>query len=174
MVWMFFLILALVFALIAVHELGHFLAGLFEGIPARDMKIVLFAFPQHVAMRDGESWVSPVRDIERYIAITRQYFSTRGAAFRYVAGGMVFELCVTAAVCLAAWQAGWHALAFWAACLSLCLFLVNVFLMDLPWALRYHGAAGDTSGLWQIARLPAVLVSVAMLAGRIVLVALTA
>jgi hypothetical protein len=174
MLAMFLLILALVFALIAVHEVGHYLAGLIEGIPPREMKIVLFAFPQHVAMRDGETWVSPVRDIERYIAVTRRYFSTRAAAFRYVAGGMVFELGVTAALCLATWRAGWHAPAFSAATMSLSLFLVNVLLMDLPRALRYRRAAGDVSGLWQIARLPGVVLSVVMLAARIALVIVAA
>jgi hypothetical protein len=63
----FLLILVLVFVLIAVHEAGHYLAGLMGGIPARDMRLVLFAFPQHVALRDGQEWVSPVRDIHRYL-----------------------------------------------------------------------------------------------------------
>ncbi len=174
MIFMFFLVLALAFLLIAVHEVGHYLAGLAGGIPAREMKIVLCSFPQHVAVRDVNRWVSPVRDITRYIAITRPYFTTRRAAFFWVAGGMVFELCVTAVVCLWAGIAGRDGLAFWAARMSLWLYLVNVCLMDLPWALRYRCAAGDTSGLWQIARLPAVLLSAAMLSCRVVLVALTA
>lgn len=69
----FFLILftnlALVFTMIAIHETGHYLAGLTAGIPASVMKIRLFTFPQHVALRDGDLWVSPVANIERYIAV---------------------------------------------------------------------------------------------------------
>jgi hypothetical protein len=48
---------ALVFGLIAVHETGHYLAGIWAGIPAREMRLVLFTFPQHVAIRDGEQWL---------------------------------------------------------------------------------------------------------------------
>jgi len=76
----FGLISALVFVLIAVHEVGHYLAGLTAGIPARDMRVVLLAFPQHVALRDGELWVSPVKDITRYIEVSRKYFASRWAA----------------------------------------------------------------------------------------------
>ena len=46
------------------------------------------------------------------------------------------------------------------------MYLVNVFLMDVPWALIYKHAFGDTSGLWTISRVPAVLLTVAMLAIR--------
>ena len=45
-----FTILAFVFTLIAVHEAGHYLAGLTAGIPASVMKIRLLTFPQHVAL----------------------------------------------------------------------------------------------------------------------------
>lgn len=57
-----------IFVLIAVHEAGHFLAGLAGGIPVSQMRIRLLTFPQHVALRDGDEWVSPVRDLERYVA----------------------------------------------------------------------------------------------------------
>jgi hypothetical protein len=166
----FFLILVLVFLLIVVHETGHFLAGLMGGIPARDMKLVLLAFPQHVALRDGDEWVSPVRDITRYVEITRRYFATRGTAFRWVAGGMVLELAFVTLVWALCLMTGYPALAFWAACISLGMYLINVCLMDLPWALRYRCAAGDTSGLWQIAPVPALLFSLFMLTSRLLLV----
>jgi hypothetical protein len=71
--------LALVGVLIVVHETGHYLAGLTAGIPHGDMRICLFTFPQHVTIRDGESWVSPTQDIHRYIELTRRYFTSRGA-----------------------------------------------------------------------------------------------
>ena len=50
----FFLVPTLVFTLIAVHEAGHYLAGLTAGIPAAAMRIRLPTFPQHVALRDGD------------------------------------------------------------------------------------------------------------------------
>jgi hypothetical protein len=144
------------------------------GIPTRDMRIVLLVFPQHVALRDGDLWVSPIRDIERFIAVSRRHLASRSAAFLWVAGGMVFELIVTAILCWASIHRGWGNLAFWVACLSLSMYLINVFLMDLPMALVYGHSVGDTSGLWQIAKLPAALTTVAMVASRIGLVAWTA
>jgi hypothetical protein len=171
---LFLLILALVFLLITVHETGHYLAGLMGGIPARDMRLVLLAFPQHVALRDGEDWVSPLRDISRYVAITQRHFVSRWAAFRWVGGGMVLELVFVAGVCGAALWSGYGAVAFWTACVSLSMYAINVAFMDLPWALRYRCAVGDTSGLWQIAPVPAVIFSVAMVASRVLLVALSA
>jgi hypothetical protein len=170
---MFLLISALVFALIAVHEFGHFLAGWMAGIPPRAMKVVLLAFPQHVALRDGERWVSPTREILRYIDVSRRFLGSRRAAFLWVAGGMVFELAFSAILCLAAWRGGWHGLACWTARMSLSLYLINVLLMDLPWAIRFRSAVGDTSGLWQIARWPSIVLSIAMLSGRVILVAQT-
>jgi len=167
---LFGLLAALVPALIAVHEAGHYLAGLTAGIPGRDMRIVLLAFPQHVALRDGDAWVSPVRDIARYIEVSRRHFATRWAAFRYVAGGIVVETAFSAAACLIALWAGWQAAAFWVASMSLGLYLVNLLLMDLPRALAYRRAAGDTSGLWEIAPLPAVALTVLALSARVLLV----
>ena len=39
--WVILLPIVIAFALIAVHETGHYLAGRFGGIPAGDMRIVL-------------------------------------------------------------------------------------------------------------------------------------
>jgi hypothetical protein len=171
---LFLLIVGLVFVLITVHETGHYLAGLMGGIPARDMKLVLLAFPQHVAVRDGDEWVSPVRDIERYIAVTRRYFISRWAAFRWVAGGMVLELAFAAVVWGTALLSGYRGVAFWTACTSLSMYAINVGLMDLPWALRYRCAVGDTSGLWQIAPVPALVFTAVMVASRVLLVVFSA
>jgi hypothetical protein len=103
----FFLAPALVFVLIAVHETGHYFAGLTAGIPAAAMRIRLFTFPQHVALRDGAGWVSPVTDIERFVEVSRRYLLTRSAAFRWVAGGIVAETGFTAIACVLAVRVGW-------------------------------------------------------------------
>jgi hypothetical protein len=171
---LFLLILAFVQVLIAVHETGHYVAGWLGGLPARDMRIVLLSFPQHVAVRDGDEWVSPVRDIQRYVATTRQHLKSRQAAFWWVAGGMIVELSFSVLAWAVALMCGYRDAAFWIACVSLSMYGINVVFMDLPWALRYRCAAGDTSGLWQIARGPAVVFSAMMLLSRITLVALSA
>ncbi len=157
--------LAIVFVLIAVHETGHFLAGITSGIPASHMRIRLFTFPQHVAIKDGDGWLSPTNqeEITRYIELTRGYFTSKAAAFRWVAGGVLLECVFTVAVCLIAHGIGWTNLAFWTAAMSLGMYFINVFLMDVPWALFHKHAVGDTSGLWTIARIPAVVLTVVML-----------
>jgi len=167
------LILALVFTLIVVHESGHYLAGIMGGIPASDMRLVLFAFPQHVAIRDSSDWVSPVRNIHRYIEITTRHLRSRAAAFAWVAGGMVLELIFTTALWLAAMVTGYRGVALCTASVSLGMYAINVGLMDLPWALRYRSAVGDTSGLWQIAPVPAVFFSAVMVTSRVLLVVLS-
>ncbi len=169
----FALILALVFVLIAVHELGHYIAGRIGGIPASDMKLALMAFPQHVALLDEGEWVSPVRDIGRYVEISGRHLRSRNAAFWWVAGGMLLELAFASAACGVALGLGHRAVAFWVASMSLGMYLINVGLMDLPWAIRYRRAAGDTSGLWQIAPAPAFIFSIIMLASRVLIVTLS-
>lgn len=171
---LFVLILSLVFVLIVVHEAGHYFAGLMSGLPAGDMKLVLLAFPQHVALRDGGEWVSPVRDIDRYVAVSTRHLRSRAAAFWWVAGGLVFELIFAAVACGVALALGYRTVAFWVACISLGMYAINVGLMDLPWALRYRHAAGDTSGLWQIAPVPAVIFSIVMVVSRVLLLVLIA
>ena len=166
----FLLAMALVFAMIAVHETGHYLAGLTAGIPARDMKIVLLAFPQHVALRDGDTWVSPVRDIARYIEVSRRYFATRWAAFRYVAGGIVVGTVFSAALCVCAMLLGQDGLAVWVAYFSLAMYLINMLLMDIPCAVYYGHAVGDTSGLWQIAKLPTVALTILVLSVYVLII----
>jgi len=170
----FLLIVALVFVLIVVHESGHYIAGLMGGIPARDMRLVLWVFPQHVAVRDGHDWVSPLRDIRRYVEVTRRHFNSRGAAFRWVAGGMTLELAFTVVLWGAAMGTGYRWAAFWAACVSLAMFAINVGVMDLPWALRYRCAAGDTSGLWQISPIRAVIFTTVMVTSRVLLLVFSA
>jgi hypothetical protein len=166
----FFLAPALVFVLIAVHEMGHRVAGLTAGIPATAMRIRLLTFPQHVALRDGDRWFSPVREIGHFVEVSRRYLSTRAAAFRWVAGGLVTETVFTTVVCLLAVRLGWRSVTFWTAVSSLSMYLINVLLMDVPWALIRRQAFGDTSGLWEISRMPALVVTALMLATRLTLV----
>lgn len=162
--------LAIVLVLIAVHELGHYLAGLSAGIPVDVMRIRLLAFPQHVAIRDGDRWLSPTRDIVRYIEVTRRFLTNRAAAFRWVAGGVVLEAAFATAVCLAAKSQGFQNVAFWTALMSLAMYLINAAVMDLPWAILYRHPAGDTSGLWSIAKLPALVLTLLMIGLRAALV----
>src|SRR5215831_7020029 len=95
-----------IFVLIAVHEAGHFLAGLAGGIPVSEMRIRLLTFPQHVALREREEWVSPVRDLERYVAIMQRHLGSGLRLFLYTAGGMLFGTVFNVPAVVVAKEAG--------------------------------------------------------------------
>lgn len=78
------------FAIVAVHECGHYFAGLAIGVPRRNMRIRLLTFPQHVALRDGDEWVSPVQT-DRYIRLAEPLMPTTATALLFVAGGFILE-----------------------------------------------------------------------------------
>ena len=154
--------LGVIFALISVHESGHYLAGWLVGIPARDMRVRLFCFPQHVVLRKGDTWVSPTDD--KYVELVWQYLRTTPKVYLYVAGGLLFETLVTTSAGIALLLTGWPKLAFVIAGLSL--------LMALPWLfidaiMAWRGRIyGDLSGLWLLARLPTALLVVLFLTTR--------
>ena len=84
--------------------------------------------------------------------------------------GMVVGEVFSVFVCLTAFHLGWTYLAFWTAVMSLAVYLINVLLMDLPWAILRGHPCGDTSGLWMIAKLPAALLTILILLVAIFLV----
>ncbi|UJH70374.1 M50 family metallopeptidase [Ornithinimicrobium sp. INDO-MA30-4] len=73
---------------VIVHEVGHYLAGLAAGVPARAMRVRMEA-PPHVDLGDGEVWLSP--DDEEYVEVFRQYASSAGAAWLFVAGDLCWR-----------------------------------------------------------------------------------
>ncbi|HEX6986990.1 MAG TPA: hypothetical protein VF170_16550 [Planctomycetaceae bacterium] len=156
---------ACVFTLIAVHEAGHYLAGWAGGIPRREMRVRLLAFPQHVVLRDGDAWVPPF-DLERYVGLMRRHLTSAPRLFLYTAGGLLMETVFTTVAVLAAKSAGWPGVALMIAGQSLCLFAIYVLVMDLPMALRRGYPWGDVSGLWFIARGPTALLVTALLLVR--------
>jgi hypothetical protein len=145
---------ALVYGLVvAFHEFGHYGAGRWiAGIPAPNIRVVLLAFPQHVALRDGEDWVRPWEQ-PRYGEIYTRY-DVESARTRYVdlytAGGLIGQAVgVAAAVGLlfAVGERGWAELFVE---LSVVL-TASYFLLDLGASLRSgrNGRyAGDFSALW--------------------------
>ncbi len=168
-----FCMLFVVFVLISVHEVGHFLAGMLAGIPASEMRVRLFTFPQHVAVRDGEHWCSPVANMPRYVELTCRFLTTRIAAFCYVSGGVVVEglfalLATTLFVAL-----DQDLLAFWTPVLSLAVLLINVVLMDVPWAIIRKHPMGDFSGLWMIAKLPTLALFALMVGIRVAMICMS-
>jgi hypothetical protein len=155
---------ASVLVLITVHEAGHYLAGRCAGIPARDMRIRLLRFPQHVELRDGGDWVSPVANIQRYIDVQWQRLKTIPRVYAYVSGGLLLETVFTVCLSVLLFAVDRPKIAFAVAGVSL--------LMFLPW-LVIDGVSvcrgrisGDLSGLWFLARIPTLVLLVLLLATR--------
>lgn len=155
---------ACVVVLITVHEAGHYFAGLAAGIPARDMRIRLLRFPQHVELRDGGEWVSPVSDIQRYTDLLWRHLKTALRVYAYVSGGLVVETVFTVCVGVSLISLDRPKTALALAGLSL--------VMALPWLVVdgisvYRGkVSGDLSGLWFLARTPTVVLLAVFLASR--------
>lgn len=82
------LIVGVYVAVVYVHELGHYVTGRWlVGIPASELRIVMTAFPQHVALRDEAEWVRP-RDT-RYDELYRQYDPEFDRVSAYVGAGTI-------------------------------------------------------------------------------------
>mgnify|MGYP007059380839 CR=1 FL=1 len=153
--YLFLLYAGWMFALIGVHECGHYLAGALCGIPAAEMRIRLLTFPQHVVLRDGDSWVSPARRIERYVELIWQHLKTKPRVFVYVSGGILLETVFTSVVGSTLLLSGQPKLAFMLVGLS--LFLVLPWIIVDAIAVMRGRVVGDLSGLWNLARLPTIL-----------------
>lgn len=131
------------FAIVAVHECGHYFAGLAIGVPRRNMWIRLLTFPQHVALKDGDEWVSPA-DTDRYIRLAAPLMPTTATALLFVAGGFILE---TAALLL--WAA--FRLPFYRVTCRLAFWMTVIYLaFDVFVYLRTRTASMDFSATCSI------------------------
>ncbi|MBI5380772.1 MAG: hypothetical protein HZA31_02615 [Opitutae bacterium] len=148
-----------VFGIIALHECGHFIAGLVVGIPFDQMKVRLAVFPQHVALREGDKWLSPIRDHERYVARSKALMKSRRGALGYVAGGLMSQTVVFLAVVWLCQLIGVPRM--WQIPVISALVSVPVLylLADLFAAKHAKRSVGDFSGLWEISPFVSVLVT---------------
>ncbi|MES2734833.1 MAG: hypothetical protein V4672_00855 [Verrucomicrobiota bacterium] len=132
------------FAIVAVHECGHYCAGLVIGVPHRKMRIRLFTFPQHVALRDGDEWGSPTTQIERYIKLSEPLMPTTGKVLLFLAGGFILE---TAALLL------WVALKwpFYREICTLVVWMTLIYLVfDVSIYLKTRRGAMDFSAMYSV------------------------
>jgi hypothetical protein len=143
-------------AIVAVHECGHYFAGLAIGVPRRNMRIRLFTSPQHVALRDGDEWVSPA-DTDRYIRLAEPLMPTTATALLFVAGGFIFE---TAALLI--WAA--FRLPFYRVTCTLALWMTLTYLVfDVALYLRNRKAGMDFSAMCSISPVFGCLIAAAVL-----------
>lgn len=158
----------LVFVLIAVHECGHWLMGRIAGIPARAMKIRLFIFPQRVDLRDGQELIS-VKEFNRYNSLLLKYVRSRGGRFLFVAGGFLLETCFLVAFTILLTTNGVWLYAIVAPGVSLLMYLIYVFVMDIPQARSAQRPYGDTTILYSLTPAGGVAIAGFMIGVRVVL-----
>jgi hypothetical protein len=164
----FFANIILVFVLIGIHEVGHWVMGLIAGIPYRNMKIRMFTFPQQVFLRDEQDWVS-VSNYERYHSILNKYVPTSKGKYLYVSGGFLFETIFLVIYSLILWKYDFWLYAAVASGLSLMMFLVYLFAMDIPQSKSLKKPWGDTTILFSLSQKPTILVVSVMILIRVVL-----
>ncbi len=153
------------YVIVIVHETGHYLAGLFIGIPRRDMKIVLSKFPQHVALRDGELWVSPL-ETSRYVQLAERFMPTTPKALIFVAGGFVLETLFLLGLVML--RPPYHQLV-----ISLALGMTLLYLIaDVVMFLKTRQASMDFSALYTISPLWGGLLVALIVGSQLLILAL--
>lgn len=152
----------ILFSIIAVHELGHYIFALMGGMKASDARIRLHVFPQHVVFRDGERWVGPFHG-EAFHNVCVRTFGLGRRYFAFVAGGLIAQTVFVTAAVLVAGALGYRWIAWLFASESGILYAIYLFGMDIPLTLWKRWPWGDTSGMWWLSRPGAVVVALTVL-----------
>lgn len=146
---------------VLVHEGGHYLLGRLLGVPADSIRVRLER-PPHVALREGERWLSP--DDPGYAAAFARHRSSASAAWLFVAGGFLVE---TVVVLLLAWLfAGVGTLSLVVVGASTAVLLLYL-VFDVALSLRRRRSYGDVTAMWRIAPVASVAAMVILLAVRV-------
>jgi hypothetical protein len=155
--------LAVFAVIIVVHELGHYFAGWAAGIPRRHMRVCLWSFPQHVALRSANGWVSP-KTLDQYIATMCEYLPATRSMFLYVAGGFALETVFTVFLGFSMTAAGFRKPAYVIVLLST-FGVLWWLILDSLMILRGRNS-GDFSGLWALSKRGTLFFIVAILSVR--------
>ncbi|ROR74499.1 hypothetical protein EDD31_2917 [Bogoriella caseilytica] len=154
-------IAATVWMAVLIHEAGHYLAGLAVGLPARAMRIRLRPAPPHVALRDGEQWLSP--EDRAYVPAFVQYRESAPAAWIFIAGGFVAETVAMVGLALATQAvAGLPAIVLLTSTAILLLYLAG----DVIGSARSGEPTGDASALWRLSKAGTLTLIAVLLGAR--------
>lgn len=140
-------VLPLVAAVFVVHELGHYVAAGLAGVPAADRKLVWVAVPPHVALADGDEWVSPFEN-ERFSDVYGRYDPENRHGEAFTAAGLLAQTVAAVAVAAAA-----SVLApdLGAAAVRVSLwFVVGLFAVDLVASAIRGAPFSDVTHLWRL------------------------
>jgi hypothetical protein len=144
--------LALVSAIIFVHECGHYWAARWAGVSRENVRIRMLHLPQHIALRNVDgSWVSPWQQ-PVYGQLCAQYFhGNRSKIILYVGAGLIVGSIF---VMLGTWtlfEAGFPRTAFNLVFLSAQIHGLY-FLAEAVIYLRLRRPFGDFTGLWLLSK----------------------
>jgi hypothetical protein len=165
----FFGNIVLAFILISIHEVGHWIMGIIAGIPYQKMKIRLLTFPQQVVLKDEKDWVS-VSDFDRYHSILNYYVPTPKGKYLYVSGGFLFETVFLVIFSTILWEYNYGLYAAVANGLSLMMFIIYLFAMDIPTSKSLNKPWGDTTILFSLTKNLTIIIVSIMILIRIALV----
>lgn len=150
-------VFVVIWAVILVHELGHYYAGRrIVGIPGEDIKLVAPYFPRYVALRDGEEWVAPT-ELGRYRSVYERHDPEREHEQRFAAAGELVQAGIVAPVGTLIGLAVDTDIGVTILSASLLVFVIYAGLDAI--ATLYRGRpSGDYSVLWQSTpRLPILI-----------------
>lgn len=158
----FVLVLALLWAVAVLHQLGHYITGrrIIE-IPASEMRIVSPFVPRYLALRGDDSWVAPY-EFDRYRESYEQHDSGYEHLERYVAGGELIQTLVVVPVSVALAVAGFRIVAGALLVSSIAVTFAYV-AVDTAVTWRTGSLSGDYSALWYVSKRVPVLLMIAFL-----------
>jgi len=150
--------------MIAIHECGHYLAGGAVGVPWRSMRIRLLTFPQHIALRGGDRWLSPISDHKDFVAAASSVLRTRCHRIAFISGGLLMQTAAFVSVISILVLTG--APRYWLIPIAATLAAMPpVYLAaDLAATLFRRKSLGDFSALWKLAPVASISVTILVLA----------
>jgi hypothetical protein len=145
---------AILAGVFVVHELGHYLAGAIAGIPADARRFIVLAVPPHVALADGEEWVSPFQN-DRFSDVYGRYDPERRYGALFTAGGILAQAVLAVVVAVVVVAVGGAELGRDVVRLSLA-FLAGLLVVDLAATVSRGRPYSDATHLWRLDPLRAV------------------
>lgn len=157
-------VLGFAWLLIVVHEYSHYVGGRMLGVPADSMRVVVANNPPHVALREGEAWLTPLD--ESYADVFQRHRSGVAPAWWYIAAGSVGESVVALVVIAGLMWAGADEVAgplAWATALVFTVYLVG----DAAMSLTRKVVSGDWSAMYVVQSVATVALALALGAVKI-------
>lgn len=158
----FALVLALLWAVAVLHQLGHYVTGRqIVGVPASEMRIVSPFAPRYLALRKDDAWVPPY-EFDRYRDCYEQHDSGYEHLERFVAGGELIQTLVVVPVAVVIAVTGFRTVAAVLLASSIAVSFAYIGL-DAVVTWRTGSLSGDYSALWYVSKRVPVLLMIAFL-----------